>query len=267
MFLIINCSTKPYWVRNNQNLIIQEKNDFPILIFYFEPDSNYDSVKNLTISIFNFIDILKTYPYLNIKNSTYKIVVYKDYESYKMYKPFKIDSLGHFDRNEKLIHVPLYLSPDKKSYILPDYIIYHELIHAILEECCSNYPLWLNEGLALLLQNIQKPFICNSNSIYFPDIFLVNLNFTSLSQLHLPYYPDFKNIYDIYQQNLISGLFVYYLFNTNQLMNYIQMINKHPDQDIFNIITKGNLKLYSEQKIKFYEWILSVESNVFLNGC
>ncbi len=264
---MIKCYPKPYWIKETHYAITLEKDDSPRLIFYFEPNSNHDSIKDLTLSIFSFLDMLKTYPYLTIKNTTFRIVVYKDYNSYKTYKPFKLDSLGHFDRNKRLIHVPLYLNPDKRNYILPNYIIYHELIHAILEECCNNYPLWLNEGLALLLQNVQQPYDCNSNRIYFPEIFLLNLNFQSLNQLHLPYYPDFKNIYDIYQQNLISGLFVYYLFNTKQLMNYIKMINDHPEQEVFLILTKGDLNIYNEEKIKFYKWILTVEGNQFLKGC
>ncbi|GIX41616.1 MAG: hypothetical protein KatS3mg129_1349 [Leptospiraceae bacterium] len=265
--ILLTCKTsQPYWAKQNQHIYSLSSNSIQ-MIFFIEPESNFLRVKYIIFSIFSYIDILKTYPYLSISNQTYKFIFYKNYDSYKTYRPFKIDSLAHFDRNSKIIHVPLTIHQNLINQSTPTFVIYHELIHAILEECCSHYPIWLNEGLALLLQNINKPFQCQNNRIYFPKKLLQNKYQFILKQIHLPYYPEFDKIYSIYEQNMISGLFIYYLYNTNQLMNYIQIINQNYKKDLFMILTKGNLKIYNKHKKDFYHWLLQIKGNRFLNGC
>lgn len=262
---ILSCITqKPYWLNINQSYSFS-KNSVKFL-FYVEPNSHSETIKKIIPSLLDFIEILKTYPYLEIKESTYKFVIYKDQYSYQYYRPFKIESIAHYDRNQKIIHIPISINFDSLQQTIPNYVIYHEFIHAILEECCNNYPIWLNEGLALFLQNVQKPYNCGKNAIYLPPNLLQNKNFLIMNQVHLPYYPEFDKIYNIQQQNLISGLFVYYLFNTNQLLNYIQLINQH-NEKLFFILTKGNLNLYKKECIKFYLWLIQIKENQYINGC
>jgi len=261
------CSTpQPYWVKEKQQLFILSK-DSVELIFYIEPDSDLYKFRQITRSIFDYLDLLKTYPYLTIKETRYHVIIYKDYHSYKTYRPFKIDSLAHFDRNHKLIHIPLDIQNHLLNRTTPSFVIYHELNHAILEECCKHYPIWLNEGLSFLLQNIAQSFECKKNTIYLPESLLRQKNELIDRRIHLPFYPDFDQIYDIYQQNLISILYVYYLFNSNQLLNYIQIINQDPKKELYFVFTKGNLHLYEKVRNDFYEWLKTIKGNRVINGC
>ncbi len=263
LILLIYCITpSPYWIKNSE-FSKDYNNQF---IFFIEPGSSIENINKIVEEIFIFIDTLKSYPFLTIENTTYQIVIYKDYESYKYYRPFKIDSFAHFDRKEKKIHIPLTIEiGNKKILHTPSFVYFHEIIHAFLEECCKEYPIWINEGLALLLQNIEKKYNCEENSIMIPEYLIKHKNLYLQNRIHLPYYPDFEKLYNIYDQNLISGLFVYYLFNTRNLINYIQIIKNK--ENIYLKITKGNLDFYSKEREEFYNWLSNIKENQYLRGC
>ncbi len=258
---------RPNWILTTEhsNHITTFKNSIQFQ-FFIEPHSDLTYVNNLISDIFTFVDILETYPYLEIRNSLYKIVVYKHYKSYKEYRPFQVESLAHFDRNKKEIHIPLtiYYNHLGLEYPTPKFVMYHELIHAFLENCCE-YSLWLNEGLALLLQNVQEKFVCNQTKILFPYGLISHKNILIDKNFELPIYPNFESLYTIYEHNLISGFFVYYLWGNRELLNTIHIIK---NTSLYEFYTNNDLKKYQILKSKFYEWIKKIPNHEFyILGC
>lgn len=213
---------------------------------------------------------LETYPFVKITEHTYHIVVYKDYKSYDAIKPFDIDSIAHFDRRTKYIHIPLNYTHGSNEYgfsiDIPDYVIFHEIVHSVLETCCQHYPLWLNEGLALLLQNIDSPFICGETTILF-NLYIDAIHELLFRQIYLPYYPEFSGVYDLFHQNLISGLYVYFLWSKMRLYEFVSLVNASRGRDLFVVITKGNLRIYEKEKKEFLDWLLEVKPNKRYAGC
>ncbi|MCS7204527.1 MAG: hypothetical protein NZ853_02400 [Leptospiraceae bacterium] len=269
-------SSEPYWFANEKNLylvrVVRQQVQF---YFHIEPETNTARIQELSKSIEHFMQLLETYPYIKIVPKKYDIIIYKNYKSYKNYRPFDVDSLAHFDRKTKYIHIPLLYTFDKEDpnfqIDVPDYVVFHEIIHSILEDCCSHYPIWLNEGLSLLLQNVRSPFVCGKTQIE------MNLNLDRVNQIinqiifHLPYYPEFWSIYDLYEQTLLSGLYVYFLWNQNRLLKFIEFINsdevKNSKKNLFILITKGNLEIYENEKKEFLLWLIQLQPRSLLRGC
>lgn len=266
-FLFCSSYKTPYWILalESNNQILKSKDSIQFQ-FFIEPSSNLIYFNKLVSDIFTFVDLIQTYPYLEINNSIYKIVVYKNYKSYKEYKPFRVLSIAHFDRNKKEIHIPLtvhYNNQASESYI-PTFVIYHELIHAFLEDCC-NYPLWLNEGLSLLLQNVQERYECNHTKILFPFGLISNKTILKDKNFELPIYPNFEDLYSIYELNVISGFYVYYLWEKKELLNTIHIIKKN---SLYDYYTNRDLNKYQILKSKFYEWLKKIPNDEFyIQGC
>lgn len=270
LFFIFFCTTpkRPYWIfltEQNSNIIAKEKDNINFQ-FFIEPNSDLKIVNNLISKMFNFIDLLKSYPYFEIKKTTYKIIIYKNFHSYISYKPFKVDSLAHFDRNKKEIHFPLTISYNNSLNSIPEFVIYHELVHAFLEECCE-YPIWLNEGLALFLQNIKEKYQCNQTKILIPYGLTANKKLLLQKQVELPFHPNFEKIQSIYEYNLMSGLYIIYLWENQQLLNKIHLL-KNKNFSYFDYETKKELNQYQKLKKDFYQWLEKIpEKEYFLTGC
>ncbi|MFN3604507.1 MAG: hypothetical protein ACK4UJ_07335 [Leptonema sp. (in: bacteria)] len=267
-FLFCSFSKRPHWILHseiNSNGLTKNIENITFQ-FFIEPNSNKQEIEILLSDLSFFIKTLKTYPYLSIIDSNYNVVIYRNYKSYTAYRPFEINSLAHFDRKHKEIHIPLTLRYQSKEHPTPNFVIYHELIHAFLEECCNTYPIWLNEGLSLLLQNVQQNFECKKTKIKFFGGLLQNKNKLLKKHWELPFHPKFETLYSIYDQNLLSGFYIYYLWENHELMNIIHLTKTN--QSIFDSLTNNDLKKYQILKDKFNNWLRKLPSYEYsIHGC
>lgn len=161
------------------------------------------------------------------------IIVYRDQEEYRRASRHLPDNaLAHYDRSRKAIHVSI----DAKGYVWQ-----HEMSHLYLDELSPETPFWFQEGLARLLQNYstQKP-PCSEQSLLpeFRAWIERDPNALVLETMNLPDSIDFMQA-DSVQKTVLSGVFVFFLWERGHLRTILQGLAKNPDADPLFPITYG----------------------------
>ncbi len=277
-FFIIYCSAhRPYWISENPQIQVNLYNKQARINFYIEPDSEITALQEIIKELFNFLENIQTFPYFN-KIPDFKIILYKDSNSYKKFKNFNLDSLAHFDRKNKEIHLSLKnitetntkwaFQQNPNLIYYNSLIIKHEMIHAIIEECCNSLPVWFNEGIALLLQNLNQKFECKKTEISILSSLVSYKIFLIKQNIHLPFFPNFEDIYnDVLIKNVISGLYVYFLWENQELLKILDLYMNDIHFSLYEYKTSGDKNHYNNLKKEFYIWISRLNSNKKVSGC
>mgnify|MGYP001354136090 CR=1 FL=1 len=189
-----------------------------------------------------------------------RAVFYNNNESYSKSRPLDIESLAHFQLATATIHLPV---------TLQDEVWKHEVIHAILFAKQPNYPFWLQEGSALLLQRIKARPVCNSRLQLPAGLYLLRLNLLQ-NRPSLPVNQTSPALTDnhtaVYEATALAAYYVFYLWQQKKLLQTLRQSVDESRQP-FLILYSGNYNELQTDEIKFYEWLETDQSVQAASGC
>lgn len=187
-----------------------------------------------------------------------KVVFYKDHQSYARFRPGSVDSLAHFHMRTAIVHLPVDIAEEGWR---------HEFVHAVLHARFKDYPFWMQEGAALLLQSADRKRPLCGAPLKLPEGLRGFRSLLLQRRLPLPVNRNAElRRKGIYEETALAGYFAYFLW---QRRLFIHLVRKVADseQDSFLILLRGDFKLLKKMEEEFYEWLSSPLALRPFTGC
>lgn len=188
-----------------------------------------------------------------------RLAVYASAASYAALRPVAVDSVAHFHRESRVIHIPA--SAPAEAWR-------HETVHAVLHEHNPNLPFWLQEGSALLFQGANETALCRGQVLRLPPGVLAYRNLLASRPRPLPIALRGEAALDeLYLDTSQAAFFAFYLWQRGQLLSVIQHQPQNPDSTPFLLLTGGDLHRNAALSAEFNEWLKTSAAIGASSGC
>ena len=194
--------------------------------------------------------------------TTFRVIFYRDLESYRKYRPGEVDSAADYERNRNTLNLPLDASPP---------VWKHEMVHAMMESIRPGTPFWLNEGLAYfaMFQHFDGPIRCEIPReatiprhfhLYVPDI-LEHREMVPGSDF------DYRKTSDIEVNSVLSTFFVFYLWKEKRLTKLLHDFENSKEASPEFLLTRGNEREWRVLVSRFRFWLEGLGPYETIPGC
>jgi hypothetical protein len=241
LFVLLSCKTaEPSWKRGSA----QESGR---LHYWPEPGIEQTaSEKSKEIVLFSEWLAASLFPGYDI--GYVRVVFYRDHRSYAAFRPASIDSLAHFHTRTSIVHLPVNIAAEGWK---------HEMVHAVLYARFKDYPFWIQEGAALLLQSAKGGHPLCEATLHLPQ----GLHrFRSVLLEHryaLPITKDAELLRKgIYEETALAGYLAYFLWQRRMFIHTIREV-VDSEQDSFLVLLGGDYERLRNFEKDFYEWLSS----------
>lgn len=250
---LMSCSAAP-WLRSGE---VHREVDG--LLLWIEPGIRIEGLRPRLEEVRAFHRAVQGQLTPGTGTAPLRLAVYVSPASYAALRPVAVDSVAHFHRDSRIIHIPASAPPEAWR---------HETVHAVLHEHNPNLPFWLQEGSALLFQGAKGTALCHAQALRLPPGVLAYRNVLAARPRPLPIALRGEAALDeLYLDTAQAAFFAFFLWQRGELLSVIQNQPRNPAMTPFLLLTGGDLQRQEALSAEFIEWLKTSSAIGAAAGC
>ncbi len=188
------------------------------------------------------------------------LILYRNAASYEKYRLIELPTQADYERYKNRINIPV---------DAPAYVWRHEIAHAILESIRPGAPYWLQEGLAVFLQNQTfSTAACGSSVRMPPELGVLLPGMRQTPDLSPSTFHDYRTGAEAAGLSAgVAGYFVFFLWKKRMLLDLLGRYSRETNSSPEFLLTGGNIERWRSLCEEFRAWIRTEEPLAALPGC
>lgn len=195
------------------------------------------------------------------RNRVFRLVAYANQHEYDLHDSSGLVTYARTNVAYPTIHI---------SNDAPDFVWKHELSHAILIGVRSDAPYWIQEGIALFLQDrdpSHKYSCANPEKIRIPVFLLPHLAMVQgLKNIDLPLEKEYLDETNPTKQMATAGYFFLYLWHRKQFLTFLENYGGK-SMGVTTSLVNGNLTEWRALLRDFESWLGTLQGTERIPGC